>query len=108
MVSAATETASSTSVTEAWQILADIHEEVRKDASKMHDNACSKASLFLAKVLLGADRGNYGKVLEVYAGTQREWFEKWGSVVIQPTFFTEWISWSTEARKMQEKQGKKK
>lgn len=90
---------------EAMGVLEAIHEEVRNPASKIHDNACSKASLFVAKTLLANDAENYAYLVGVYGNTMKEWFQGAGSkskIVIQPTFFTEWVSWSVQMRKQKE------
>ena len=89
---------SPTDTEDAWSIVETIHEEVRKDGSKVHGAACSRASLFVLKCLVGNDAAAYSRAVEVYASTQRAWFAD-QSVVVQPTFFTEWISWSVEMRR---------
>lgn len=94
---------------DAMGVLEAIHEEVRNPASKMHDSACSKASLFVAKTLLADDSEAYGYIAGVYANTIREYFE--GNVkklVVQPTFFTEYISWTFEMRKQKERKQKER
>jgi DNA polymerase phi len=83
---------------EAWSVVEAIHDEVRRDASKVHGAACSRASLFVIKCLVANDPAAYDRAVDVYAGTQRAWFADSG-VVVQPTFFTEWISWSVELRR---------
>lgn len=85
-------------LTDAVDILRDIHQEVQRTGSKFHSAACSRASLFVAKLLVSLDGKNYDKVLEVYSKTQQTWFQKKG-ITIQPTFFTEWVSFSVEMRK---------
>jgi uncharacterized protein YrzB (UPF0473 family) len=91
---------SPTDAEETWSILGAIHEEVQKNASKLHDAACSRASLFVIKSLVAND-GNgasYDRAVDVYAATQKAWFAD-NKVTVQPTFFTEWISWSVELRR---------
>lgn len=88
---------------EAMGVLEAIHQEVRNPASKLHDGACSKASLFVAKTLLVDDGEAYGYIAGVYANTIREYFEGCGrTMVVQATFFTEYISWTFEMRKQKE------
>jgi DNA polymerase phi len=87
-----------TDTSSAWDILKLIHSEVQKNGSKFHCSSCSRASLFVVKVLVSLDRKNYDQAAEVYSITQKTWFHK-KSIVVQPTFFTEWISWSAEMRK---------
>lgn len=81
-----------------WEILRLIHSEAQKNGSKFHCSSCSRASLFVVRVLVSLDRKHYDKATEVYSTTQKTWFQK-KSMVVQPTFFTEWISWSAEMRK---------
>jgi DNA polymerase phi len=86
---------------ELFQILQDVHEEVKQGASKsiakMHGYACSRASTFLAKVLVTSDMDHYGRIADVYAKTQKAWFEN-DKMPLQTTFFTEWVSWSNVTR----------
>ncbi|OJD36988.1 dna polymerase v [Diplodia corticola] len=85
----------------AWQLLSDIHTEVAKDASKLHAGACSRASLFVAKALVSKDEKdkveNYGKVADLYARTQKNWYADPKSQ-LHPSFFNEWINWSVATR----------
>jgi hypothetical protein len=81
-----------------WALLKDIHAEAHKKATKQHGAACSRASLFVVKALVNADRKNADTAADVYCETQKEWFKKRRTVML-PNFFTEWISWSAEARK---------
>ncbi|KAF2421861.1 hypothetical protein EJ08DRAFT_490206 [Tothia fuscella] len=81
-----------------WEMLREVHDEVKKEGSKVHGAACSRASLFIVKLLVSSDKAHYVKAVEIYAKTQNEWFMQ-SKLVIQPTFFTEWISWSNELRK---------
>jgi DNA polymerase phi len=81
-----------------WTLLKDIHTEAHKKAPKQHGAACSRASLFVVKALVNVDRRNADRAAEVYCETQKDWFKKRRTVML-PNFFTEWISWSAEARK---------
>jgi DNA polymerase phi len=81
-----------------WDILSSIHQEVQQQSSKAHTAACSRASLFVVKVLVSQNKKNYDKAVSIYSDTQRIWFRK-KNMSVQPTFFTEWISWSFEMRK---------
>ncbi|QDS71801.1 hypothetical protein FKW77_009483 [Venturia effusa] len=88
---------------DAMGVLKAIHEEVGKPGSKLHDSACSKASLFVAKTLLADDAEAYGFIADVYNKTIKEYFDGDGyKLSLQPTFFTEWISWTFEMRKQKE------
>ncbi|GME41256.1 DNA polymerase V [Neofusicoccum parvum] len=90
-------------VDRVWELLEDIHTEVTKDASKLHAGACSRASLFVAKVLVAKDKEdseaeNYGRVADVYSRTQKQWYADPKSQ-LHPSFFNEWINWSVATRK---------
>lgn len=54
-------------------LLASVHEEMTKDGSKLHANACSRSSLFLAKVLVAMDPKHYSAVATMYAELQEKW-----------------------------------
>lgn len=85
-------------VEETFQLLKSVHDEARQDASKLHLGACSRASLLIVRVLVNIDRANYLRAANIYAQTQNDWFTDL-KVRIQPTFFTEWVSWTAEMRK---------
>jgi DNA polymerase phi len=79
-------------------LLASVHEEMAKDGSKMHANACSRSSLFLAKVLVAMDPKHYSVVATMYAELQEKWWLDPKSKV-HGSVFTEWTSWSIATRK---------
>lgn len=81
-----------------WKLLHAIHSEARQQASKHHDMACSRASLFVVKCLLSVNRDHYHDAARIYAETQNDWFRD-PKVNIDTKFFTEWVSWSAEMRK---------
>ncbi|KAK3622583.1 DNA-directed DNA polymerase [Elasticomyces elasticus] len=81
-----------------FEVLDAIHEEMKLGGSKLHANACSRASLFMAKVLVAMDGKNYKKIAKSYASLQREWYLDPKSKV-QGSVFTEWTSWSLATRK---------
>ena len=83
---------------EIWEILDEIHAEARLDGSKLHGNACSRSSLFVVKVLVALDENNYGRAVDVYSKSQKQWFLDTKSKT-QPALFTEWINWSINTRK---------
>lgn len=91
-------------VDRVWALLQDVHTEVTKDASKLHAGACSRASLFVAKVLVAGDEEgkteSYGRVADLYSRTQKQWFADPKSQ-LHPSFFNEWINWSVGMRKNQ-------
>lgn len=82
----------------AWETLSAVHAEALREGSKMHSRACSRASLFVARLLVGAEARSYEGVVERYAQTQKRWFGSGGRAP-GASFFTEWISWSAETRK---------
>ncbi|KAF1984485.1 hypothetical protein K402DRAFT_455933 [Aulographum hederae CBS 113979] len=82
-------------------LLAHIHEEASKDGSKMFSIACSRASLFVVRVLVHMDPANYARAVDVYAETQKKWFLDSKSK-LQASFFTQWASWSVNSRKREQ------
>jgi len=83
----------------AWLLLQEIHQEALQQASKQHDTICSRASLLIVRSLINLDRSNYHRALTIYTETQNAWFKD-PKVKLQPQFFTEWVSWTTEMRKV--------
>ncbi|GAB7366281.1 hypothetical protein MBLNU230_g7838t1 [Neophaeotheca triangularis] len=81
-----------------FAVLSEVHDELKRGGSRLHANACSRASLFLSKVLVGLDAGNYGRVVELYGKLQVEWWLDAKSKV-QASVFTEFTSWSIGTRK---------
>lgn len=81
-----------------FDLLAAVHAEAALGGSKLHANACSRASLFLTKVLVALDAQNYAKVAEMYSKLQSRWYSDPASK-IQGSIFTEWTSWSMTTRK---------
>jgi DNA polymerase phi len=79
-------------------VLRAIHEEAKLGGgAKMHADTCSSVSLFLVKVLIGLDRGNYSGVVDIYAETQKQWFMDRKSP-LQPALFLSFQNWSLNAR----------
>lgn len=81
-----------------FTLLQEVHQEMKKGGSKLHANACSRASLFLSKVLVTLDPALYGRVVGLYAGLQAEWWGDAGSKV-HGSVFTEFNSWSIGTRR---------
>ena len=81
-----------------FEVLANVHDEMKRGGSKLHANACSRSSLFIAKVLVGMDQSHYGRIAEMYATMMSVWWQNPKSKV-QPSIFTEWTSWSITTRK---------
>lgn len=80
------------------ELMSSIHTEMGKDGSKLHANACSRASLFLAKVLIALDPEHYSSIASKYAELQEKWWLDPKSKV-HSSVFTEWTSWSIATRK---------
>ncbi|KAF1979838.1 hypothetical protein BU23DRAFT_523395 [Bimuria novae-zelandiae CBS 107.79] len=85
-------------VDSAWGILKGIHEEAKHGGgSNAHAGACNAASLHVVRTLVNADRGNYAKVVGVYAESQKEWFADPKSVV-RDIMFSGFLTWSSRNR----------
>ncbi len=86
-------------VSGVWELLEGIHEEAKMGGgAKLHANSCSAASLYVVKILVGLDKSNYSRVVDIYGATQKEWFmDKTSS--LQPVLFTQFQNWSQERRK---------
>ncbi|KAM0714228.1 hypothetical protein Q7P37_010015 [Cladosporium fusiforme] len=80
------------------ELMTSIHQEMAKDGSKLHANACSRASLFLAKVLIALGPKHYSDIASKYAELQEKWWLDPKSKV-HSSVFTEWTSWSIATRK---------
>lgn len=84
-----------------WEVLKGIHEEAKLGSgAKIHAGVCSAASLYVVKVLVGLDKGNYSRVVDVYAETQKQWFMD-KKFPLQPVLFSQFQNWSQETRKQQ-------
>jgi len=81
-----------------FSLLSSVQQEMTKDGSKLHANACSRSSLFLAKILVSDDPANYERVSSMYAALQQQWWLDPKSQ-IHSSVFTEWTSWSIAMRK---------
>ncbi|KAF2101864.1 hypothetical protein NA57DRAFT_33871 [Rhizodiscina lignyota] len=82
----------------AWALLEGIHDSAGRYPAKMYGSACSRASLFVAKVLVALDEDNYDRVADIYGNTQKQWHRSKDSKV-QTAMFIEWISWSSNTRR---------
>lgn len=81
-----------------WELLKTIHEEAGLGGgAKVHADACSSASLYVVKVLVGLDKNHYAGAVDVYAETQKTWFLEKKSP-LQPVLFTQFQNWSVSAR----------
>lgn len=80
------------------ELLAALHEEMKLGGSKLHANACSRAALFLCKILIQLDPAHYTRMAAMYAELQAGWYLDPKSKV-PSSVFTEWMSWSISTRK---------
>ena len=77
----------------AMDILRSVHEEARQPASNAHINACSQASLLLARVIAAYNRDCLRQVIEIYGATQEAaMFDP--TVRYKVSFFVDWLNWS--------------
>ena len=79
-------------------LLERIHDEAASGGSKLHASACSKASLFVAKIVVARDQSHYGFVSEAYQKLQTTWYLD-GRSKVPASMFTDWNSWSIATRK---------
>ena len=70
-----------------------MHAEMETDGSKQHANACSRSSVFLAKVLIAMDPNHYAAIFDLYGALlKKSWLDPKGKV--HTSVFTEWANWS--------------
>lgn len=82
----------------AWEILKAIHEEAKQGGGSVaHAGACNAASLHVVRTLVNADRENYGKVVDIYAESQKGWFADVKSEV-RDSMFSGFLNWSSRNR----------
>nr|POE75804.1 dna polymerase v [Quercus suber] len=82
-----------------FALLAALHADLALGSgAKIHASAASRASLFVAKVLVALDDVHYARIVDMYAALQRDWYLDPKSKV-HPSVFTEWTSWSLATRK---------
>ncbi len=82
---------------EPHELLGRLHRIMKKGGSKLFANACSRASLFVAKVLIALDKSNFAAISAAYAMLMSEWYM--GDNKVQPSVFTEWNSWALATKK---------
>ncbi|KAL7269860.1 DNA-directed DNA polymerase [Rhizina undulata] len=81
---------------EVWALLEGVHAEAAREGSNAHAAACSQASLLVMKVLVGEDRGNIQKAVDVYAKSLTRWLTD-KKCRLQPGLFTDLINWASSA-----------
>lgn len=83
-------------------LLRHVHQEAERQGSNAHGNACSQMSLLLVKVLVGLDRDNVERVVDMYADTRKhQLLDKHCNV--QPGLFSDFNNWCTSASKQLQK-----
>ncbi|KXT18424.1 hypothetical protein AC579_8168 [Pseudocercospora musae] len=76
-----------------FRVLSAIHEEARLGGSKLHARACSRSSLFLAKMLVNMDDGDsYKRIFNMYGNLSWEWRTDSKSK-LSSDLFSEWNNW---------------
>ena len=78
-------------------LLEAVHKEAMEEGSNTHANACSQASLLLAKVYI-TNGGHLSDVLSQYTKTQLAFVTE-PDCHIRTSFFSDWLNWCTSARK---------
>ncbi|KAF1963295.1 hypothetical protein CC80DRAFT_459870 [Byssothecium circinans] len=82
----------------AIEVLMSIHEEATLGGGAIiHANACSAASLHLVRVLVDLGSANYARAVDVYAESQKRWFQEKKSPM-QPVIFSQFLNWSVQFR----------
>ncbi len=80
------------------ELIHSIHSEVTMQGSNAFTNACSHASLLVARVLAAQDRENLRQITATYASTQeRLLFDP--RCKIKVSFFLDWLNWCAQARR---------
>ena len=75
-----------------FDIMRLVHEEAGKPASNAHANACSQASLLLARILVLCDKSYLRHAFELYAKTQERATLDAGCR-FKVGFFVDWVNW---------------
>lgn len=86
-----------------WSLLRAVHDEVQRPGSKQHAMICARSSLFIAKLLMLADKTNLKRLIEEYGKTQLEVIEN--GTPVQPAFFAEWCGWTMQWKKSGSQEG---
>lgn len=79
------------------EMLTTIHELATKEGSNAYSNACSQASILVAKIHIAND-GDSAAVLRRYAETQLKFIHD-ADCHLRTSFFSDWLNWCTSARK---------
>ena len=89
-----------------WAILETVLQEVGRNNSKLYQNACSRSSLFLVKVLSHAEQSSGGvnaqqavaRAQDMFSGLQKQWMMD-PKLEIQLSFFQNWLGWCNDVRR---------
>ena len=84
--------------------LVEVHNLAGQEGSNMYRNACSQASLLLAKIML-TNGGNIKNVWQTYADTGAK-FVTDPTCNIKNQFFTDWLNWCVSVKQAYEKADK--
>ena len=85
------------SINSTLTMLTDIHDEATLQGSNTHATACTQASLLVVKILVASDRETVGKVVDVYAETQKRMLRD-KACKVKMGFFTDWMNWCGSVR----------
>lgn len=75
-------------------LLRAVHLEIMQGGSKVHASACSKTSMFLAKILIAQGPGRFSQVDQMYLELRKIWRES--SSKIHPSIFNDWHNFSMQ------------
>lgn len=75
-------------------LLRAVHTEMAMGGSKVHAAACSKTSLFLAKMMSNQDPSGWDQVNEMYGKLQGMW--RRGESKVHPSTFNDWHNFSMQ------------
>jgi DNA polymerase phi len=78
-------------LSQRFQVLKDIHEEILKDQSHAFAKAASTASLLVATTLFRASKSNFKKIATVYRDTEATSVER--GKKIQASIIHDWANW---------------
>ena len=81
-----------------FELLVAVHAEMKLGGSKLHANVCSRASLFLTRVLIAMHAEYFDRIADMYAQLLKEWYHDPKSK-IHGNVFTDWQSWVMSTRK---------
>ncbi|KAF2237325.1 hypothetical protein EV356DRAFT_462095 [Viridothelium virens] len=89
-----------------WTTLQTLLERVSRKNAKLYQNACSRSSLFLVKVVTHMEQSSknengrqaLGRAQDMFSGLQKRWLMD-PKLEIQFSFFQNWLGWCNDMRK---------